>query len=196
MLVGPPGSGKGTQAGMLAKHFGVPSLSTGGLLRQLADGPEPGASISRALNRGDLVSDDVVVGALRDAIARAAPSGGYILDGFPRTVSQARRVEPLLVPDAVIHLRVPDDVARARLARRGEGRSDDDDRAVVERRLRSFHDEIEPILEHYRDRGVLVTVDADQAPDVVHDAILHALANKRQERNHGVVEHREPDKHD
>jgi len=75
MLVGPPGSGKGTQAGMLAKRFGVPSLSTGGLLRQLADGPEPGASISRALNRGDLISDDVVVDALHNAVARAASSG-------------------------------------------------------------------------------------------------------------------------
>jgi len=196
MLVGAPGSGKGTQAAMLAKRFGAPSLSTGGLLRELADGPGTGPSIARALNRGDLVSDDVVVDALHDAVARAAPSGGYVLDGFPRTVSQARRAEPLLAPDAVIHLRVPDEVARARLARRGEGRSDDDDRAVVERRLRGFHDEIDPILGLYRDRGVLVTVDADQAPDVVHEAILKALAKKRQERNHGVVQHRELDEHD
>jgi adenylate kinase len=100
------------------------------------------------------------------------------------------------VPDAVIYLQVPDDVARARVARRGEGRSDDDDRAVVERRLRRFHDEIDPILEHYRDRGVLVTVDADRAPDAVHEAILHALANKRQETNHGVVQRRELGEHD
>jgi adenylate kinase len=196
VLVGAPGSGKGTQSRFLANDFDVPSLSSGGLLRELATGEtQTGRGIAGDLNRGDLVPDDLVITSMRDAVGAAAPSGGYILEGFPRTVAQARRAESLLAPDAVIHLVVPDEVARARLARRAEGRADDAEQAVIDRRLRHFHDEIGPILQHYRDRGVLVTVDADRPPDAVHEAILQALANQGQENNNGDVQSREPGTH-
>jgi adenylate kinase len=180
VLVGAPGSGKGTQGVMLAKHFGVPYISTGQLLRAAAAaGTASGREIASYLSRGDLVPDALIVTSLRDALANAGPAAGYVLDGFPRTVTQARRLGELLAPGAVIHLVVPDAVARARVARRADpGRTDDDDEAVVERRLRQFHDAIGPILRYYRDRGVLRTVDADRPPDAVHQAVVDALADK------------------
>ncbi len=165
---------------MLAKHFGVPYISTGQLLRAAAAaGTASGREIASCLSRGDLVPDALIVTSLRDALANAGPAAGYVLDGFPRTVTQARRLGELLAPGAVIHLVVPDAVARARVARRADpGRTDDDDEAVVERRLRQFHDAIGPILRYYRDRGVLRTVDADPPPDAVHQAVVDALADK------------------
>jgi adenylate kinase len=186
VLIGAPGSGKGTHSALLAEHRDVPRVSAGELLRDLAAADTPmDNTIARYLDLGDLVPDDLMVAAMRDALAEAAPSGDYILEGFPRTVGQARHAESLVAPDAVIHLDVPDDVARARLTRRAaSGRTDDAEQAVIERRLRHFHKEIEPILQHYRDRGILTTIDANQPPDAVHAAILRALAHREEETGH------------
>ena len=183
MLIGAPGSGKGTQSVMLAKHLGVPAVSSGELMRELtAADTELGRKIAGYMDRGDLVPDDLVVRVVRDALGEAPRSGGYILEGFPRTVAQARRAESSLAPNAVIYLVVPDDVARARLAgRAGAGRADDATQAVIEQRLRRFHEQIDPILQHYRDRGVLTAVDADRPPEAVNEAILRALARKEEE---------------
>ena len=106
----------------LAQHFDVPSVSSGELLRELAAVPsESGRQIASYLSRGDLVPDDLIIAGVRDALAKAVSSGGYVLEGFPRTVTQARR--PFLVPDAVIHLVVPDEVASV-LARPTAGRAE------------------------------------------------------------------------
>ena len=175
VLVGAPGSGKGTQAAMLARDFDVPHISSGDVLREAATSGAAGPEIARELARGDLVPDELILATLREAFEKALESG-FVLDGFPRTVTQARRAEPFLAPDAVVYLDVPDDVARARLARRAaEGRADDSEHEVIDRRLRHFHDEIGPILQHYRDRRVLVTVDADQPADDVHRVILDRI---------------------
>jgi adenylate kinase len=183
MIVGAPGSGKGTQSAMLAKHLGVPAISTGELMRGLtAADTELGRKIVEYMARGDLVPDDLVVSIVGDALGAAAESGGYILEGFPRTVAQARRAERSIAPDAVVNLVVPDDVARGRLARRaGAGRADDAAQAVIEQRLRRFHEQIDPILQHYADRGVLTSVDADRPPEAVHESVLRALAPEDQE---------------
>jgi adenylate kinase len=180
MLIGAPGSGKGTQSEMLAKRLGVPALSSGGVMRDLtAADTELGREVAGYMDRGDLVPDDLVVRIVRDALGDAPESGSYILEGFPRTVDQARRTDSSLAPDLVIDLVVPDDVARARLARRaGAGRADDAAQAVIEQRLRRFHAEIDPILQHYRQRGVLTAVVADRPPEVVNQAIVRALAHK------------------
>ncbi len=180
MLIGAPGSGKGTQSALLAKRLGVPAVSSGKVMRDLAAADtELGREVARYMGRGDLVPDDMVVSIVRDALGDAPGSGNYILEGFPRTVAQARRADSSLAPDAVIDLVVPDDVARARLARRAAaGRADDAARAVIEHRLRRFHEEIDPILQHYRERGVLTTVSADQPPEAVHEEILRALVGK------------------
>jgi adenylate kinase len=175
-LLGAPGSGKGTQAVRLARHFGVPLIATGELLRRRAatgGGPST-VELADQLARGELVPDDIVVSVVNDALRAASAKGGYVLDGFPRTVGQARDPgAPEL--DAVIHLDVPDDVAARRIAERaGEGRSDDARRDATARRLRTFHVETDPVLELYRRRGIVTTVDSTQPPDQVTEAILAA----------------------
>ena len=186
VLLGAPGSGKSTQSVLLAKRLGVPAVSSGALMRDLiATDSELAPEIVSYIDRGDLVPDDVVEGIVLDAVGQAARSGGYVLEGFPRTLTQARRAESRLLPDVVLDLVVPDDVVRARLGQRsGAGRSDDAAPAVVEQRLRRFHEEIDPILQHYRQRDLLTSVDADRPPEAVHEAIIHALArNEEQTRS-------------
>ena len=178
ILLGAPGAGKGTQAAALAEHVGVPHISSGELLRRhVAAGTELGHKVARYLDRGELAPDDLVAAVVDEALARSR--AGYILDGFPRTLSQAREAEARHragLADAVVFLELPDDVARQRIARRmASGRPDDRDHEVVERRLGTFHTETDPVVDYYRDRGLLVTVDATPAPDAVTAAILTAL---------------------
>jgi adenylate kinase len=182
VLLGAPGAGKGTQGVVLADHFGVAHISSGELLRtHVAAESDLGREVGAYLVRGELVPDDLVLAVVGDAVAAATKTGGYILDGFPRTLAQAERAYALAEPaglaaDAVIYLAVPDEAARQRLAGRAEvGRSDDVDAAVIERRLRVFHEQTQPLLEFYRGRKVLVTVDAVQSPDAVSAAIFTAL---------------------
>ncbi|MCU1463782.1 MAG: adenylate kinase [Acidimicrobiales bacterium] len=185
VLLGAPGSGKGTQGEALARHFGVPHVSSGELFRDhIARGTDLGRLVAGYVRRGDLVPDDLVVSIVGDAVMRAAKDGGYVLDGFPRTLPQAERAFELARPagltaDAAVYLAVPDDVARERLlARGGEGRVDDADRDVIERRLQVFHEETEPLLDFYRDRGILTTVDATPPPDEVTKAMLAAVSGR------------------
>ncbi|MEY2449465.1 MAG: adenylate kinase [Acidimicrobiaceae bacterium] len=182
ILLGAPGSGKGTQGKALAERFGVRHISTGDVLRRhIADGTELGALAAPYVQRGDLVPDDVMLQIAGNAAVEAAKDGGYVLDGFPRTLEQAERAYEFAVPadvaaDAVVYLAVPDDVARERLATRAvAGRVDDNDPAVVERRLRVFHEQTEPLLEFYRNRGILVPVDASHSPAEVTEAMLEAV---------------------
>ena len=183
ILLGAPGSGKGTQAAALANHFGVPHISSGELLRrQVAAGTELGREVARSLERGELVPDRLVVAIVDEALAHADRS--YILEGFPRTLSQARGAEARHGPrfaDAVVFLEVPDNVARQRLAgRTSDGRADDRDPEVIDRRLRRFNADMEPLIDYYRDHGLLVTVDATPPPQEVTRAILAALAASTQ----------------
>ncbi len=175
-LLGKPGSGKGTQGVRLAGHLRVPLVSTGEILRRraAAGGPDAAALADR-LARGELVSDDFVLSVVNDALAEGSDGTGYVLDGFPRTLAQAQHAEaPAL--DAVINLDVPDDVALHRLARRaGAGRVDDARRDAAARRLQAFRSETAPVLDLYRRRGILTTVDGTQPPDRVYEAILAAV---------------------
>jgi adenylate kinase len=180
VLLGSPGAGKGTQAAALAEHFRVPHISSGGLLRQhVAAGTEVGRQVAEHLDRGELAADHLVAAVVAKALA-AAEVSGYVLEGFPRTVSQARETDAghlAGLADAVVMLELDDDVARRRLVQRAAaGRSDDRSLDVIERRLRRFHAETEPLADHYRGRGVVTTVDAAQPPDLVTAAILKALA--------------------
>ena len=184
VLLGPPGSGKGTQGPLLASALGVPHLSTGDLLRrEVEHGTELGRRVGELIDRGELVPDELMIAVVAAALGDAA-DGGYVLDGFPRTVAQAETLErgsQLPAPDAVVHLVVPDAAVRERLAGRAadEGRADDADPDVIARRLRVYHDETEPLVAHYRDEGILVTVDGDAAPDEVTRRILAALQAAR-----------------
>jgi adenylate kinase len=182
VLLGAPGSGKGTQGEVLAERLRVPHIASGELLRQ-ATRTEVGREMAGYLDRGELVPDDLVVALMGDVLTKAMDSGGYILDGFPRNRAQAERLEAVAAPEAVVYLALPDDVARQRMARRAgkAGRSDDADDNVIERRLRLFHAQTEPLLDFYRDRGLLIAVDACETPEAVSTAILEALPSKEKE---------------
>jgi adenylate kinase len=179
LLVGAPGSGKGTQADLLSAHFGVPHISSGQLLREhMARGTEEGVLAARFVDVGDLVPDELVEAMLRKPVRDAAEHGGYILDGFPRTLTQAQHVQ--LNPDdsdfavrAAVHLDVAHDELVRRLVARARGI--DDSRAVIEHRLEVFEKHTRPMLEFFEARGELVTVDAAGAVSDVTSAIVQQL---------------------
>ncbi len=190
VLIGAPGSGKGTQGPPLAWKLGVPYLATGDLLRdEVARGTDLGREVAACLDRGELVPDDLMVGAVvarLTELAGRAGDGGYVLDGFPRTVAQAEAADRRLpggLADQVVFLTLPDDVARDRLTHRGQGRSDDE-AATIEHRLRVFHDETEPLLHHYRHRAgggdgpTLHEIDATHPRDDVLTTLTSAVGSK------------------
>ena len=172
-MLGAPGSGKGTQGDRVAAELGVPHLSSGAILRAEArSGSELGRRLAPLLEGGDLVPDDLTDAVVGPVITAAEAEGGYVLDGYPRTLTQAGHLQEV---DLVIHLALPDDVARARLAARDEGRADDADPDVIARRLDVYHEETAPLLDLYEQQGRLVTVDADQPPDRVTAAVEAAV---------------------
>lgn len=179
LLIGAPGAGKGTQAGRLAARFGITHISSGDLLRQhVQEQTALGQTIKSYLDRGDLVPDSVVMDMLRKPVVAAAESGGYVLDGFPRTVEQARAAFPTARAlgaevQAAIHL----DVSRDELVRRllSRGRGSDDTEAVIDRRLQVYQEKTVPLLEYYADREWMVTVNGAQPPDAVHEEIVERL---------------------
>ena len=184
LLLAPPGAGKGTQGERLAGHFGIRHLSSGDLLRtEVASGSELGRTVAEHLARGDLVPDDVMEELLRGPLVEAAKEGGYILDGFPRNLSQAHQAFELardlgITVNAVIALEAPDDVLRERLLGRGatSGRSDDTD-DVIEHRLEVYRQQTRPLIAYYAGRGLLRRIDATPPPDEVFKTILESLAD-------------------
>jgi adenylate kinase family enzyme len=186
VLVGPPGSGKGTQGPVIAERLGVPYVSTGEVLRaQVAAGSALGRRVSDLLDEGELVPDDLMLEVLAESVGGDDAAKGYVLDGFPRTLPQAEVLEssasPLPAPECAVHIDIPDRVVHVRLAGRAveEGRTDDADPDVIDNRLRVYAEETEPLLDHYREQGILVTVDGNQRPDAVTAAILEAVAALR-----------------
>jgi len=182
VLVGPPGAGKGTQAGRIVDRFGGVHIATGDILRSNAErGTELGRTASGYMDRGDLVPDDVIVDMVLERLGEE-DCGGFVLDGFPRTVPQAEALEGRLDKlgrplDAVVSLEVGEDELRERLARRAEeqDRAEDDDEDAIRRRLELFHHETGPLLDFYGDKGLLVRVPAEGDPGEIADRIAAAL---------------------
>jgi adenylate kinase len=179
LILGPQGSGKGTQAKRIAETYGIPHVATGDILRgAVADGSELGQRVRPILERGDLVPDDLMVDLIRERLAR---EDGFVLDGFPRTVPQAESLDAMLDEiekplDVVLLLEVSDDVALERLTQRGaiEHRADDEPEAI-RNRLRLYHGLTEPVVERYRAADMLVPVDGEQDVDDVAADIERAL---------------------
>jgi len=179
LLIGAPGSGKGTQAELLVQRYGITHISSGDLLRQhVREQTALGRQIKSYLDRGDLVPIGIVLDMLRKPVVAAVEAGGYVLDGFPRTVEQAQASFPTAHAlgaevQAAIHLDVPrDELVRRLLAR---GRGSDDTEAVIEHRLQVYLDQTVPLLEYYAGREWMFAVDGSQPPDAVHQEIVSRL---------------------
>ncbi|GAC1632548.1 MAG: adenylate kinase [Nevskia sp.] len=184
VMLGAPGSGKGTQGDLLARHFGIPKSSTGDALRAAVKaGTALGLKAKAAMDAGQLVADDLVIGIARERLAQPDAAQGFILDGFPRNVVQADILDHLLTElgqspiDKVVHLHVDEAEIVRRLLGRGkaEGRSDDNEETVAQR-IAVYQGETQPLLEHYADRGLLATVPGSGALQDIFGRILAAVA--------------------
>jgi adenylate kinase len=182
LLIGPPGSGKGTQGARLARYLGAEHIATGDLLRAEVAAQTPlGRKVAEFMRRGDLVPDELIIDLVMPRVFDATNNGGYLLDGFPRTVAQAIEARALAEragagPNAVIYLDVPRPELIRRLVGRAaeEGREDDNEQTVANR-LEVFDDATRPLVDYYRERGLLHVIDADRDEDAVTAAILAAL---------------------
>lgn len=182
LLIGPPGSGKGTQGEHLARRLGLEYIAAGDLLRAEVDAQTPlGRQVAGCIERGDLVSDDIILRMVMPKVLAAVQANGYLLDGFPRSVEQAVEARKLsedagAEPSAVIYLDAPrEELVRRILARAAiEGRSDDNPETVGNR-LQVFDDATSPLVDYYRERDLLHVVDANQDQDAVTEDILAAL---------------------
>ncbi len=186
LLVAPPGAGKGTQGVVIADHFDIPHIATGDLLRDhVARGTELGTQVQQFLDRGELVPDEVVLNMVREALEEAK-GRGYVLDGVPRTMDQARAlygigVELDLTADVALHLQVEDaELVRRLLARAAEQGRSDDNEDVIRRRLALYYEVTHPIVDWYGERGILVTVDAMGPAEQVGAHLVTALEVMRQ----------------
>ena len=156
VLLGAPGAGKGTQAEVVSKHYLIPHISTGDIMRKaVADGTELGKKIKSIMDSGALVPDALVIDVIKERFAKPDCKNGFLLDGFPRTVAQAQSLDEMLSQQGaplsnIIELDVPEDVLIERLLGRGKaaGRSDDT-REVIEARLKVYHEQTAPVASFY-----------------------------------------------
>ncbi|MGE5413791.1 MAG: adenylate kinase [Syntrophomonadaceae bacterium] len=184
VFLGPPGSGKGTQAKLLAERLRVPAISTGDILRAAVREKTPlGMKAQAIMEKGELVSDDLIVALIRERIAEKDARGGFILDGFPRTLEQGRALEKMLGEAgeslaAAINFAVPESalVERMLSRARAEGRADDRPETIRER-LRVYREKTEPLAGFYAGKGLLADVDGIGPIEEVAGRVDEALAS-------------------
>ena len=209
IMLGAPGAGKGTQAKKIAEKYGIPHISTGDIFRaNIKGGTELGMKAKSYMDQGQLVPDDVTIGMLLDRISEADCAGGYVLDGFPRTIPQAESLTAALEKrgekmDYAVDVDVPDDSSVTRMGGRiaclkcgatyhimfkppkAEGvcdscqealvLRDDDKPETVQKRLRVYHDQTQPLIDYYKKQGILVTVDGTKELNEVFRDIVAVL---------------------
>jgi len=182
LIVGPQGSGKGTQGVLVAETFGVPAISTGDIFRAaVKSGSDLGEQVSEIIQAGNLVPDELTSAVVAERLAQADASEGFLLDGYPRNLGQVADLDAFLsgrgeAIDAVIELQVPRDESIDRLTRRAfeQGRTDDTEE-VIANRLAIYERETAPILEVYRERGTVDEIDGVGSLEEITDRIIAAL---------------------
>jgi len=182
LLLGPQGAGKGTQGKRVAADYGIPHVATGDMFRSAIAARTPfGQEIEPIYNAGDLVPDELTVGLIRERLSQSDAADGFVLDGFPRNLVQAEALDDMLGSiarglDAILFFDLPDEIGRERMRKRAaeEGRIDDTPEAI-DRRLAIYHQETEPVVEHYRATGKLVPLHADRSIEDVYREITDAL---------------------
>jgi len=181
-MMGPPGAGKGTQATFVAEHFGIPAISTGDIFRaNVAEGTPLGVEAKRYMDAGEYVPDEITNKMVRNRIDEPDADPGFLLDGYPRTLAQVEELDGMVEftghrLDAVVVLTVDDEEIVQRLLQRAEveGRADDTE-AVIRRRQEVYREQTEPLIEVYRERGILLEVDGIGEVDQVTKRIFEAL---------------------
>jgi adenylate kinase len=182
LLLGPQGSGKGTQAKRIQAEYGIPHIATGEILRDaIAAGSELGGRVKSIVESGQLVPDDLMIGLIRERLAEDDAEDGFILDGFPRTLAQANALDDMLAEigrdlSIVFGFQLEDEIGIERMTKRAEieNRKDDTPEAIAER-LRLYHEQTEPLIGHYRAQGNLVGIHADRTIDEVFSEVQEAL---------------------
>ncbi len=181
LLLGPQGSGKGTQAKRIVADHGVPHVSTGDMFRALDDTKALGREVNEIMARGDLVPDEITIRMIEERLSEDDAIDGFILDGFPRNSAQAEALDAMLVVigrelDAILFFDLPDPIARERALGRAheEGRADDTPE-TIDRRLSIYHEQTEPVVHHYRATGKLVPLYAERPVAEVYAEIQQAL---------------------
>lgn len=180
IIVGPPASGKGTQAIQLAKTLGVPHISTGDLFREnISKNTELGQKAKGFIDTGKLVPDNLVLDMLFDRLSKSDASKGYVLDGFPRTIAQAEALEKKLPPRAtvsVLNLVVSDET----IVKRALGRKRSDDTPeIVQERLKQYYAQTAPLIAFYTKKGLLKNIDGEKSPEAVLGELKHTIGVKQ-----------------
>jgi len=185
VLLGAPGSGKGTQAALMVEELGLPHISTGELLRAaIAAGTDLGKKAKAVIDRGELVSDDIMLSLIEERLGQDDVTGGFILDGYPRNLAQAESLDTLLgrlsqPVDEALQIDVDEEQVIARIAGRAEeeGRSDDSE-AVARKRMRVYAEQTAPVVGYYADRGVLTRILGEGSIEEVNQRILAVLRTR------------------
>ncbi|WP_053386928.1 adenylate kinase [Leucobacter japonicus] len=180
LIIGPPGAGKGTQAGKIAERYGVPAISTGDIFRaNIKGGTELGKQVQAIIEQGELVPDSLTNDIVADRLTQADAAAGFLLDGYPRTVDQVHSLDGMLDGsslDAVVLIEADVDEVVARLLKRAqvEGRADDTEE-VIRHRQDVYAAQTAPLIELFSERGILVSVDGIGSVDVVAERIASGL---------------------
>jgi len=182
LLLGPQGAGKGTQGRLISEEQGIPHIATGDMLRTaMAAGTPLGQAVRPIYDAGELVPDDLMIQLIRERLSQADAQNGFVLDGFPRTDVQAAALDEVLEDierplTVVLEFQLPEEISLERLRRRaGEEDRVDDTEEAIRTRLRLYHEQTEPLIEHYRARGNLVGIPADRPIEEVFADIQKAL---------------------
>jgi len=183
IIAGPPGSGKGTLAKLMVEAFGFVHLSTGDMLRnEIERGTPLGKEVESILSKGDLVSDKIVISLIANNLEAHPQARGFLFDGFPRTLPQARALDEFLEAKGhplklLILLDIDDSICEMRLLRRAtiENRPDDTDAQRVRHRLATYHTQTEPIIDHYKQQDKFVSVDSSKTPEYTFNQVSECL---------------------